>query len=102
MKKVIIESPYAGDTEANVQYARACLLDSLHRGEAPLASHLLYTQVLDDNNVGHRNTGIEAGLAWLEYADLHVFYIDLGFSEGMKRAMVRSIEMGVEIEIRKI
>ena len=50
MKKVIIESPFAGDTETNIKYARECLRDSIFRGEAPLASHVLYTQdgVLDD------------------------------------------------------
>jgi len=42
MKKVIIESPYAGNIEQNIKYRlRACLKDSLTRGEAPLASHLL-------------------------------------------------------------
>ena len=44
MRLVIIESPYAGDIEKNVEYARACVRDSLSRGEAPIASHLLYTQ----------------------------------------------------------
>ena len=50
MKLVIIESPYAGDIEKNVAYARDCVRDSLMRGEAPYASHLLYTQpnILDD------------------------------------------------------
>ena len=42
MRLVIIESPYAGDIEANVVSARACVRDSLSRGEAPIASHLLY------------------------------------------------------------
>jgi hypothetical protein len=50
MKKVIIESPFAGDVKKNIEYARKCMRDSLLRGEAPLASHLLYTQdgILDD------------------------------------------------------
>ena len=34
MRLVILESPYAGDIERNVAYARACLRDSLLRGEA--------------------------------------------------------------------
>ena len=36
-----------------MEYARACLRDSLLRGEAPIASHLLYTQPvasLDDSD----------------------------------------------------
>lgn len=64
MRRVIIESPYAGDVELNAQYARECLRDSLTRGEAPIASHLLYTQpgVLDDAVPRERALGIEAGL----------------------------------------
>ncbi len=51
LKRVILESPYAGDIERNIAYARAAVNDSLIHGEAPIASHLLYTQdgVLDDN-----------------------------------------------------
>ena len=40
-RRVIVESPYAGDIETNVAYARAALRDCLSRGEAPIASHLL-------------------------------------------------------------
>ena len=42
MRRVILESPYAGNVEENVAYARAAVRDSLLRGEAPIASHLLY------------------------------------------------------------
>ena len=86
MKKVIIESPYAGEVVKNTSYARSCLYDSLRRGEAPLASHLLYTQVLDDKLSEERSLGINAGLEWAKVADLHVFYIDLGMSRGMELA----------------
>jgi hypothetical protein len=104
MKKVIIESPYAGNIEQNIKYARACLKDSLDRNEAPLASHLLYTQegVLDDTVENERMQGINAGLAWLEVADLHVFYIDYGMSKGMEYARRFSMGSGVKVEFRKI
>ena len=29
MKRIILESPYAGNIEKNVQYARECIKDSL-------------------------------------------------------------------------
>lgn len=101
---VIIESPYAGDVEANTAYARECLHDSLMRGEAPLASHLLYTQpgVLDDNDPDQRYRGIEAGLAWGPAADATVVYADLGLSEGMLQGIVRAVEERRPIEYRKI
>src|SRR5690606_3550939 len=40
---VILESPYAGNIDLNIDYARAAVRDSLSRGESPIASHLLYT-----------------------------------------------------------
>lgn len=42
--RIILESPYAGDVEGNLTYARRAMHDSLMRGEHPIASHLLYTQ----------------------------------------------------------
>jgi hypothetical protein len=99
MLKVIIESPYAGDIEKNMAYARLCLKDSLLRGEAPIASHLLHTQVLDDTIPEERAMGIAAGLAWKEVADLHVFYVDLGYSPGMAYALKNSL---LRREIRRI
>jgi hypothetical protein len=54
-----------GDVEKNVKYARACIRDNLVRGEAPIASHLLFTQLdsLDDAILEERQLGINAGLA---------------------------------------
>lgn len=88
MRLVIIESPYAGDIEANVKYARACMRDALSRGEAPIASHLLYTQpgILRDEVPAEREKGIAAGLAWRRVAELTAFYLDRGWSRGMLAA----------------
>ncbi len=82
IKKVIIESPYAGDVEKNLEYARKCMRDSIFRGENPIASHLLYTQkgILDDNIQEERELGMTLGLLWSEVVDMHVFYVDLGWS----------------------
>ncbi|WP_306365344.1 hypothetical protein [Nocardia sp. CC227C] len=99
---VIIESPYAGDIDANLRYAREALLDSLNRGEFPIASHLLYTQVLDDLDPVMRRQGIEAGLAWGSHADLTVIYADLGVSEGMRYGIERAESEGREVEWRFI
>jgi hypothetical protein len=102
MIRVIIESPYAGDVEKNVAYAKKCMLDSLDRGEAPFLSHLLYTQVLDDNIPEQRNQGIYAGLAWRFAADKHVFYIDYGKSEGMLKAEILANRNNIPVEYRRI
>lgn len=98
----IVETPYSGDVEANTAYARACLLDSLRRGEAPIASHLLHTQVLDDMQPDERSLGIEAGLAWYRVATKCVVYTDRGISGGMKMGIDRASLQGVAIEYRSI
>lgn len=102
MKLVIIESPYAGDVEANIQYAKEAMLDSLSRGEAPIASHLLYTQMLDDEIPEERKLGIEAGLAWRRVAEMPVFYADRGWSSGMKAAKELYDSENIKYEIRFI
>ena len=74
LRLVLIESPYAGDVDSNIAFARKCMADCLRRNEAPFASHILYTQpgVLDDNIPAERKLGIEAGLAWGTCADATV------------------------------
>ena len=102
MIKVIIESPYAGNIKENVKYAKECLLDSLNRGESPIASHLLYTQVLKDSDINQRRMGINAGLVWLDVTDKHIFYADLGYSPGMLEAFAYSKSKGIAVEERYI
>lgn len=102
MKLVVLESPYAGDIEANVAYARRALKDCLSRGEAPLASHLLYPQVLDDTHKGERHKGIVAGLEWMRHAEAVVVYTDLGLSPGMVDAIAHAKWLGIPVEYRKI
>ena len=104
MKRVILESPFSGDTERNINYARKCVRHSLSLGEAPIASHLLYTQdgILDDDVEEERNLGINAGLVWKEVADGHVFYIDYGISSGMQYAINYATKNNIKIEYRKI
>lgn len=99
---VIIESPYSGDVTRNTEYARACLLDSLRRGEAPIASHLLHTQVLDDVRPAERELGIDAGLAWYRVAEKCVVYEDRGTSGGMITGIRRAKQFGVPVEHRRL
>lgn len=101
---VILESPYAGDIEANVAYGRRCVRDSLMRGEAPIASHLLYTQpgVLRDEVPDERQHGIDAGLAWRAVAEASVVYIDRGISTGMEYGIAAAEAMGIPVELRRL
>ena len=102
--KVILESPFAGDTEKNIEYARRCMADCLKRGEYPFASHLLYTQkgILDDTIPEERELGIRAGLIWAEVADKTVVYIDHGITPGMARGIKHADEDGRKVEYRHL
>ena len=104
LRLVILESPYAGNVTANVAYARKALADSLARGEAPIASHLLYTQpgVLNDTNPVERALGMAAGLAWSAVAVGAVFYVNFGWSRGMKAARAHYGAIGLPIEERRL
>lgn len=88
---VLLESPYRANTqeeiEQNVSFAQDCLRDSLLRGESPMASHLLYTQALDDNVDQERKIGIEAGIRWQSVVDYVVVYVNRGISSGMRQSI---------------
>ncbi len=102
LELVIVESPYAGDVEVHVEYARRAMADSLKRGEAPFLSHLLYTQVLDDGDVNQRAHGIAAGFAWGLAASHRVFYVDYGWSMGMRAGRDQAAKMAQSTDIRRI
>ncbi len=104
MRLVIVETPYAGEVEANIEYARAAVADCLARGEAPWASHLLYTQpgILDDDDPDERRLGILAGLAWGDRADATVVYTDRGISSGMKQGIERAHTAGRPVVYRSL
>lgn len=86
---VIIESPYAGDVARNLRYVRAAMRDSLLRGEAPYASHALYTQpgVLDDDDPAERRLGMDGAAPYRKRADWTAFYTDLGTSSGIEEGL---------------
>ena len=104
MRLVAIESPFSGNTERNLRYARAAMADCLSRGEAPLASHALYTQpgVLCDAVPSERALGIAAGLAWAGRADATVVYTDMGISDGMRLGIADAERIGRPVEYRSI
>ncbi len=105
---VILESPYAATAthtvEDHVRYARACMKDCLSRGEAPFASHLLYTQrgVLDDTKPEERNLGIGAGLEWKAACTATVVYMDLGLTPGMELGIENAAAAGNSVTFRRL
>lgn len=109
MKRVVIESPYAGksanDIYLNEVYGELCMRDCLKNyNEAPYASHLLYTRklVLRDSDAEERKLGIAAGFFWRDVATKTVFYIDLGMTPGMKQGVDDCESRGKKFVIRHL
>lgn len=104
-KLVILETPFKGksasDRKQNIKYARLCVRDCLNRGEAPYASHLLYTTgVLNENDKKERRFGINAGFAWKRKAHMTVVYTDRGISKGMQQGIDYAKKIGQKVEYR--
>lgn len=102
MIRVIIESPFRGDRTRNVEYAQECMRDSISRGEAPFASHLLYPQVLNDDIEQERKLGIDMNLEWIGLCDRLIVYADFGITEGMQKAVQVARAYQKPISIRRI
>ena len=96
--RVVVESPYAGDVERNEMYLKCAMLDCICRGEAPFASHMLYTQFLNDDYPDDRKVGIECGFAWGALATRCVVYADFGITPGMIKGLSHYSDLGIHVE----
>jgi hypothetical protein len=112
VKLVVIESPLKGNFTRHRRYALWCAYHCRTLNEAAYASHLFYPQFLDDRVPEDRAFGIAAGLEWARAAmfmnasqrntapsSVQRFYVDLGWSDGMKAA---ARALGDVVEVRKL
>lgn len=61
MKLIFVASPYAGDIEKNIDFAKKACRHVLNEGNAFFCSHLLYPQILDEDKEDERKLGINMG-----------------------------------------
>lgn len=102
---VCIESPYKGkELRRNKAYLGRAMRSSLLSGEAPFASHGLYTipNCLKDNKPEERALGIQAGLDFAACCDMTVVYADYGISDGMHEGLLYARSKGRPIVWRFI
>lgn len=96
MKLVYICSPYAGNIENNVRFARAVCLYAAENGCAPVAVHLLYPQILDDAIPAQREIGIRMGLRVLTSCD-ELWICGERISRGMRCEIAEAERLGIPI-----
>lgn len=109
---VCIESPFRGvgetpeevlkSVERNKKYAQACMLDAIRRNETPFVGHLLYTQVLDEDDPTQRNLGISLDTNWYHVVDTCAVYTDLGITQGMITGFNFAEHIGVPVVHRSL
>lgn len=68
-KLIYIASPYAGEVERNVEFAKDACRYCIAQGHTPVAVHLLYTQIFDDNDPAEREKGLRLGRQMLGHCD---------------------------------
>ncbi len=95
--KVYVVSKYAGDVEQNVRFAIRCCQYTISQGKMPVASHLLYPQMLNDNDPSEREIGTMFGLALLDICD-EVWVFGKEHSAGMKREITEAKRLGKNIK----
>lgn len=98
-KLMYIASPYAGDVEKNVAFAKDACHYAMKHSCTPMAVHLLYPQFLDDNNPQERAAGLAMGHQVLSVCD-ELWVCGDRISSGMESEIQEAKRMG--IPIRKI
>ena len=95
-RMIYICSPYAGNTEENIAFARQACGYAIRQGAVPLAPHLLYPQILNDSVLEERETGIRLGLEILERCEEFWICGDR-MSAGMKREAAYAKARGIPV-----
>lgn len=93
---VYVCSPYRGDTERNIAYAKELTRKVLEYGYTPITPHLYLTQVLDDENPEERELGLRAGRELLKCCGYILVGSRYGISEGMQQEIMLACEAGVK------
>lgn len=68
-RKVYVASKYKGDTDGNVKAAIGYAQVVIGKGYMPVVSHLMYPQILCDDDPEERRLGLSFGLALLRMCD---------------------------------
>jgi len=110
VKFVDVETPYMdedhGNVARNILYARACVRDSLMRGETPFALNIFYSQpgIIDDSVSDERRIAIQTVDKLIgAFPDaVTAVYEDLGISKSMQYGIDRATLSRRKVEFRKL
>ncbi|MCC8044885.1 MAG: hypothetical protein LIP12_05220 [Clostridiales bacterium] len=87
--KIYVVSPYSGDIAKNTAAAIRYCHYVINKGMMPVASHLLYPQVLDDDIPEEREMGLMFGLSLLALCN-EVWVFGSRISSGMEKEIAEA------------
>lgn len=97
MKKAFISSRYRGDIVENTMKARRYARTAIAREYLPIAPHLYFPQLLNDENPEERLQGILLGVELLQLCD-EIWIIGSEISNGMEL----EIEVAKDLELQAL
>lgn len=95
-KLVYIASPYTGEVQKNVEFAKAACRYAMEQNCMPVAVHLLYPQFLDDHAPIQREAGLRMGHRVLEACD-ELLLCGSRISTGMAMELKEAKKLGVPV-----
>lgn len=102
----LLVTPFMAEDPSNAskmnRYAVRATKDSLNKNEAPLASHLFFSEVLNVKNPIERDIGLQSQLMWMRGAKVVVVYMDFGVTPAMQTVINAATQLSKRIEYRTI
>ena len=95
-KLIYIASPYAGEIEKNVAFAKSACRFAINQGYIPVAPHLLYPQMLNDSDPAEREIGLRLGHGVLEHCG-ELWCCGNRISHGMEQEISAAEKLGIPI-----
>lgn len=100
MRIFYICSPYRGEIERNVSYAKELSRDVLLHGDCVITPHLYITQCLNDQNPSERLIGCTAALELLAKCDGVIVGERFGISPGMEAEIKQAKQLNIPVYYR--
>lgn len=99
-KRVYVASAFGGDIKTNKANAIKYCQEVISQGFIPVASHLLYPQMLDNNNPDDREKGMQFGLDLIRSCDELWVFGDI--TPGMQREITEAEKIGIPVKKQKV
>lgn len=97
MRMVYICSRYGGDVRRNTKDAIRFCRFAMEKGFIPVASHLLYPRILNDQNPRERSLGLKFGMELMKRCQEVWVFSDGTISSGMRKEIYRARSRNMKI-----